>query len=106
MTPIQFLGDWIFRSTGLILAGALLLRLLRVKNPSLRLAACTAMLAGSLAIPLLSVALPKLAVFHLPTPAARIALSARPVIATVSHAIPDSLPLPPPSQPAPARPID
>jgi hypothetical protein len=107
MTPIPLLGAWILRSTGLILAGVLMLRLLRVKNPSVRLAALTAMLAGSLAIPLLSVALPKVAVFHLPTPAARIARSARAVIAPpASHSIPDPLPLPPPSQPAPVRPID
>ena len=43
MTPIPLLGAWILRSTGLILAGVLMLRLLRVKNPSVRLAALTAM---------------------------------------------------------------
>ncbi len=59
MTMIQFLGEWILRSSILILAGALLLWLLRVKNPSMRLTAWTAMLAGSLSIPLLTVALPK-----------------------------------------------
>ena len=46
----------------LIAAGALLLRLLQVKNPSLRLTAWTAILAGSLAIPLLATALPKVPV--------------------------------------------
>jgi beta-lactamase regulating signal transducer with metallopeptidase domain len=55
---IPFLGGWIVRSSLLILSGALLLRLMRVKNPAARLTAWTAMLAGSLAIPLLSAALP------------------------------------------------
>ena len=62
MSTVQFLGEWCVRSSILILAGALLLWMLRVKNPSLRLAAWTAVLAGSLAIPLLTMALPKLPV--------------------------------------------
>jgi len=36
---IQFLGEWIVRSSFLILTGALVLWLLRVKNPSVRLTA-------------------------------------------------------------------
>jgi len=59
MTTIQFLAGWTFRSSILILSGALLLRMLRVKDPSIRLAAWTAMLFGSLAIPALTTALPK-----------------------------------------------
>jgi RND family efflux transporter MFP subunit len=59
MTTIQFLADWALRSSILILSGALLLRALLVKDPSIRLAAWTAMLFGSLAIPALSAVLPK-----------------------------------------------
>ena len=59
MTLIQFLGEWVVRSSMLILVGALLLWLLRVKNPSIRLTAWTAILVGSMAIPLLTAALPR-----------------------------------------------
>ncbi|SPE38071.1 Peptidase M56, BlaR1 (modular protein) [Candidatus Sulfopaludibacter sp. SbA3] len=62
MTTIQFLAEWALRSSILILSGALLLRALRVKNPAIRLAAWTAMLCGSLAIPVLTPALPKMPV--------------------------------------------
>jgi hypothetical protein len=58
MTTIQFLGEWALRSSILILSGALLLRALRVKDPSIRLAAWTVTLFGSLAIPALTAALP------------------------------------------------
>jgi membrane fusion protein, multidrug efflux system len=58
MTTIQFLAEWALRSSILILSGAMLLRALRVKDPSIRLAAWTAMLFGSLAIPVLAGALP------------------------------------------------
>jgi bla regulator protein blaR1 len=66
MSAIQFLGEWVVRSSILILGGGLLLRALRVKDPSILLACWTAMLCGSLAIPALTVALPKvpLAVPH------------------------------------------
>jgi beta-lactamase regulating signal transducer with metallopeptidase domain len=60
MTTVQFLAEWALRSSLLILSGALLLRALRVKDASIRLAAWTAMLAGSLAIPALTVVLPGL----------------------------------------------
>ena len=60
MTTIQFLAEWALRSSTLILSGALLLRALRVKDPSVRLAAWTAMLCSSLAVPALTGALPKL----------------------------------------------
>ncbi|HLQ79417.1 MAG TPA: M56 family metallopeptidase, partial [Terriglobia bacterium] len=59
MNMIQFLGEWIVRSSFLILTGALVLWLLRVKNPSVRLTAWTALLIGSLAIPVITSALPK-----------------------------------------------
>jgi multidrug efflux system membrane fusion protein len=59
MTMVQFLAEWALRSSILILSGALLLWALRVKDPSIRWAAWTVMLAGSLAIPALSLALPK-----------------------------------------------
>jgi beta-lactamase regulating signal transducer with metallopeptidase domain len=59
MTTIQLLAEWALRSSVLILSGALLLRVLRVKDPSIRLAAWIAMLCGSLAIPALTAALPK-----------------------------------------------
>jgi hypothetical protein len=60
MTTVQFLIDWAIRSSILILCGALLLRVLRVRNSSIRLAAWTAMLCGSLMIPGLNAALPRL----------------------------------------------
>ena len=59
MTTLQFLAEWALRSSILILSGALLLWVLRVKDSSVRLAAWTAILAGSLAIPALTTALPK-----------------------------------------------
>jgi multidrug efflux system membrane fusion protein len=58
MIAIQFLMEWALRSSILILGGAALLRVLRVKDASIRLAASTAMLFGSLAIPALTVSLP------------------------------------------------
>jgi RND family efflux transporter MFP subunit len=62
MTTIQFLGEWALRSSILILTGALLLWALRVKDPSVRLAAWTAMLCGSLVMPLLTGVAPRLPV--------------------------------------------
>jgi uncharacterized protein (TIGR03435 family) len=72
MTAIQLLAEWALRSSILILSGALLLRALRVKDPSIRLAAWTAMLCGSLAIPAIAAALPKM-------PLAVMRMAARPV---------------------------
>ncbi len=60
MTTLQMLMEWALRSGVLILGGALLLWGLRVKSASIRLAAWTAMLCGSLAIPALNVALPRM----------------------------------------------
>jgi bla regulator protein blaR1 len=59
MTAIQWMSEWVIRSSILILAGALLVSLLRLKSPSVRQVAWTVMLAGSLAIPLLTTVLPK-----------------------------------------------
>jgi RND family efflux transporter MFP subunit len=62
MTTIQFLAEWALRSSILILTGALLLWALRVKDPSVRLAAWTAMLCGSLAMPLFTAMAPRITV--------------------------------------------
>jgi len=62
MSAIEFLAEWAVRSAVLILGGALILWALRVKAAAIRLAAWTAMLAGSLAIPALIAALPKMPV--------------------------------------------
>jgi hypothetical protein len=70
MTAIQFLAEWALRSSLLILGGGLLLWALRVKDPSIRLAAWTAILLGSLAIPALTPTLPRLP-FGIPAGAAR-----------------------------------
>ncbi len=59
MGALHFLAEWALRSSILILAGAALLKVLRVKDPSVRLAAWTAMLFGSLAVPALTTALPR-----------------------------------------------
>ncbi|QOY87914.1 M56 family metallopeptidase [Paludibaculum fermentans] len=58
----SFLIEWAIRSSVLIGSGAVLLWLLRVKDPSIRLAACIAVVCGSLAMPLFTAALPKLPV--------------------------------------------
>src|ERR1041385_9057662 len=76
MTMIQILGEWLVRSSILMLAGMLLLRLLRVKNPSLRLMALTAMLAGSLSMPVLTGVLPKVSLALLRPSAGPVATAA------------------------------
>ena len=60
MTSIQFLAEWAIRSSVLILAGTLLLWVLRVKSSSIRLAVWTALLCASLALPVLTGVLPRL----------------------------------------------
>jgi RND family efflux transporter MFP subunit len=82
MITLQFLVEWAVRSSILILGGALLLWALRVKAASIRLAAWTVMLCGSLAIPALTRALPGMpfAVMHAtPAPMAPIAPHAQAV---------------------------
>ena len=58
MSTIQFLAEWAVRSSVLILAGAVVLLVLRVKDSSIRLAAWVALLCGSVALPLMTVTLP------------------------------------------------
>lgn len=65
----SFLIEWAIRSSVLIGSGAVLLWLLRVKDPSIRLAACIAAVCGSLAMPLLTAALPTLPMAVMPSPA-------------------------------------
>jgi len=59
MSVLVFLAEWALRSSMLILGAALLLWVLRVKDPSIRLAAWTAMLCGSLLIPVMTAVLPE-----------------------------------------------
>ena len=68
ITP-TFLVEWAVRSSILMGSGALLLWLLRVKAPSIRLAACIAALCASLSMPLLTAMFPKLPVFVTPASA-------------------------------------
>lgn len=76
---ITMLVDWAVRSSILILGAALALRLLRVKDASMRSAAWTAILCASLAIPALTRSMPALAF-----PAARAVASApAPAIAAI-----------------------
>jgi uncharacterized protein (TIGR03435 family) len=56
---IELVLAWTIRSSVLIGSGALLLRVSRIRDASTRLAAWTAVLAGSLAIPFLGSALPQ-----------------------------------------------
>jgi uncharacterized protein (TIGR03435 family) len=105
MTVIQFLGEWLVRSSILILAGALLVWLLQAKNPEFRLTAWTAMLAGSMAIPLLAAALPEVPMPLLRAPARVLATASLPAPAEPpailpSRRIPDSLASPTPPRPA------
>jgi len=90
MTTLQFLAEWAVRSSLLILSGALLLWVLRVKDPSLRLTAWTAMLCGSLAIPVFAVALPKV-------PLTVLRISARhvesPAVAVADHPATNGIPV-------------
>lgn len=60
MSTVLFLAEWALRSSALVSCGALLLWLLRVKDPAARLAAWTAILFGSLTIPALTLFLPTL----------------------------------------------
>src|SRR5580704_8526157 len=94
MTALQFLAEWALRSSILILSGALLLWALRVKDPSIRLAAWTAMLCGSLAMPLFTAMAPKV-------PLAVMRGTARPLEAPVVNAA-----AAPASEPAVSRKAD
>ncbi len=87
MITVQFLAGWALRSSILILIGAVLLRALRVKDPSIRLAAWTAMLGGSLAIPALTTVLP-----HVALPGIRVATQPVAAPAVVYEASPAPAP--------------
>lgn len=77
---LGFLVEWALRSAALILAGALLLRVFRVKAPAVTLAACIVMLVASLALPLLARKLPTIAIGSVPiAPAPDFDASAEPV---------------------------
>jgi len=62
MNTIQVLAEWALRSSILIMSGALLLWALRVRDASVRLAAWTVMLCGSLAMPLFTAMAPRMPV--------------------------------------------
>ena len=85
MTTVQFLAEWALRSSILILAGALLFWALRVKDSAIRLAAWTAVLCGSLAIPALHLVAPKT-----PLPVMRIVSQLQPAPA-IREAVPTTV---------------
>jgi hypothetical protein len=60
------LATWALRSAVVAIAAAVLLRLFRVKDPSVRLAAWTAVLFGSLLIPVLNMILPAVSLPEVP----------------------------------------
>ncbi len=60
MTTLGFVFEWALRSSVMILACTLLLRLFATKNASFRLAGYVAVLCGSLIIPMLTAAMPGL----------------------------------------------
>jgi uncharacterized protein (TIGR03435 family) len=58
MTALPFLAAWAVRSSILILAGAILAGVLRIRDAAMRWALWTALLCGSLLIPVMNTALP------------------------------------------------
>ena len=58
MTTMLFLAGWAIRSSIMILAGAILVSVLRIRDAALRWAVWTAMLCGYLLIPVMSTTLP------------------------------------------------
>jgi len=98
---LTLLIDWTVRSTLLISCGALLLRGLRVKGAATRLAAYTAILCASMALPALTSSLPRLPLPILAAPAAPSHAASAPEIQPVSHA-----PSTTHSAPAPAQAVD
>jgi len=80
MSALQFLAEWALRSSILILCGAALVAVLRVQS-SIRLAAWTAMLVGSLALPVLTGLVPKFPVIV--SQAARVEVAAPISIETI-----------------------
>lgn len=90
MNAILFIMGWAVRSSTLILSGALLLWALRVRDTSIKLAVWTAILMGSLSIPLLSVVLPELPLVIVQKVSAPVMSTAHP-FHTVPVAIPSNL---------------
>jgi uncharacterized protein (TIGR03435 family) len=60
MTTILFLAAWTLRSSIMILAGTILVRILRFRSATMRSAVWIAVLCGSLLIPIMSATLPSL----------------------------------------------
>jgi len=94
MITFGFLAQWGLRSSILIASGEVLLRVLRVKDPAVRLAAWTAILCVSLAIPLLTVGLPAMPVqtrmvAAMPAGSYRVAVSAVFVPASAAEPTPE-----------------
>ncbi len=89
MNILLFLAEWALRSSVLILCGAGLLWVLRVKDAFLRLTAWTALLAASLAIPALALLFPRVPIVVMPAKSAL---------------IPQAIPVVPQSLPEPVQP--
>lgn len=87
MITATWLAEWAVRSSLLIALATLLPRILRVKDPSIRLAACGAAVIASLALPLFSSVLPKWPVFVIPAIESRIERSLAPVTASGARAV-------------------
>ena len=99
MNTAQLLAEWAIRSSILILCAALLLRALRVKDASIRLAAWTAIVCSSLAIPVLIAVFPKLPLALMPAAAPA---HAGPVLAYEGTSVHEVIQ----QQPAPSTDID
>lgn len=90
MTVLPLLLEWAVRSSLLILIGALLLLVLRVKDSSHRLAGWTAVLVSSLAIPVLAATVPNVPVRSAWLPTARLAMPRATAPVEVPAAVPDT----------------
>lgn len=88
MNMAPFLFEWTVRSTILLVGGVLLMRALRWKDPSLRLAAWTALLAGSLAIPALMTVFPAIGFRILPPVEQAVTASAAPALPILPGNVP------------------
>ena len=66
MTILIFVTAWALRSAVVALTAAVLLRLFRIEDPAVRLAAWTAALFGSLLIPALTMTLPAVSLPDVP----------------------------------------
>src|SRR6185437_2895319 len=86
MNALNFLAEWAVRSSLLIGIAATALWALRVKDPSVRLAAWTAVLAGSFLIPVMSASLPML-----PMPPVHVTQAAPAVVPILTVPIADAV---------------